>query len=713
MVEIRIARPARQADAYVPNSSARTRPVVAALDRIAGTVSGIQRQEAEDDEADLQAAHRIEMERLERERAATIADRAGAFAEFRAGLDQYANETRVGPDAKPGAAGHGDQVASEVERRTAEFRATLGNDPEVIARFEPLLRGEAAATVGRERAWELQEFAKYQTGNWQKYRDSTAIQLQEVPSAAAFKSALSQSELLIDGMKLSGTARQTLKDDAGNLFANTVLKAQLDAGNTAQVRELLTLPKIKTDVKPKVAGNINIYDRPSVRNADGIVSTVRTISFGTDEGEVLVPTVADDGTIMTDDEAIQHYYDTGNHLGIFASPDEATRYAEALHDQQAAMGDSPAAFMTKFLTPQERAGLLKAADLADQRAAAEVEQAQREQVSAAREAVRTVKELIAQGVQPTAEQMKAVENAGAALPPSEKVELAGLAIGVDVAKRTQGWSAAQLQSWSTALQAKVDAGAASRWEQMALQHVRARYDHVADSDADTNKEVVKTPQGRLALVNSLAASPDRAAAFDAAQRAQPGLGQVMLLPTKAARQMAIEGREIRKAQPDLVPMDKATMAFRATLGRVAGLLGDEFDDKLGLAADLYAQSASRHGLTKDRFDAEGFGQMVQLAMGATWQDGVRRGGIGRVNGGAVLLPDQSTERGFARTVARATYDGAVDGSGRAVPKAWIVGHMVPVFQRDDADGRAVYYLVDASGRYLQHRDGGPYALFVK
>src|SRR3546814_8204602 len=107
---------------------------------------------------------------------------------------------------------------------------------------------------------------------------------------------------------------------------------------------------------------------------------------------------------MTDDEAIQHYYDTGKNLGVFATPGEATRYAEALHDQQAALAQSPASFMIKFLTPQERAGLLKAADLVDQRAAAEAEQAQREQVKTAREAVATVKELIAQGAQPTPEQ---------------------------------------------------------------------------------------------------------------------------------------------------------------------------------------------------------------------------------------------------------------------------------------------------------------------
>lgn len=612
MVDFIPARTFRRADAFIPNSSQRARSVAASLDRFADTVGGAVRQDAIDTEADKEAAHRAEMARLERERAATIADRAGAFAEFRAGLDQYANESRVGPDAKPGAAGHGDKVAAEVERRTAEFRATLGNDPDVIARFEPLLRGEAAGTIGRERAWELQQFGQYQSTNFQKFRDSNGIELQKAPTAENFKIAMAQTEMLADGMKVSGNVRDALLTDAGTYYARTALDAQLAGGNSEAVRAIIK---------------------------EGLFDT--------------------------------------------------------------------------YLDPKLRETYLKGADLVDQRKAAEVEAAQAEQLKAAREAVKTVQELIAQGAQPTPEQMKAVEAAGAILPDSEKVELAGLAIGVDVAKRTQGWTAAQLKSWENGLQAKVSAGTANQWEQMALQHVRARYESTADREADASKEFVATPQGRLSFVNELSQAPDRAAAFDSAERAQKGLGHIMLLPTKQARQMAIEGREIRKAQPDLVPTDKAQMAFRSTLGRVAGLLGDEFDDKLGIAMDLYAQSASRHGRTKDNFDAAGFANMVQLTMGATWRDGVRHGGIGRVNGGAVLLPDQSTEASFSRSIARHDYAGAVDAQGRAVPKAWIVSSMVPVFQRDDAQGRAVYYLVDGNGRYLQHKDGGPYALFVK
>jgi hypothetical protein len=87
-------------------------------------------------------------------------------------------------------------------------------------------------------------------------------------------------------------------------------------------------------VSPLVPGNIDLGHRPVVHNRDGSISTVRSISIGTDQGEVLIPTVVGN-RVVSNDEAIRHFQQTGEHLGIFRSPKEADAYAIWLHQQQA------------------------------------------------------------------------------------------------------------------------------------------------------------------------------------------------------------------------------------------------------------------------------------------------------------------------------------------------------------------------------------------
>ena len=81
-------------------------------------------------------------------------------------------------------------------------------------------------------------------------------------------------------------------------------------------------------------GNIDVTKQPIVRNPDGTVSTVKSFSREIDGQEVLLPTITPEGEKISQDEAVDRYKRTGEHLGKFRSSEAADAFAEALHESE-------------------------------------------------------------------------------------------------------------------------------------------------------------------------------------------------------------------------------------------------------------------------------------------------------------------------------------------------------------------------------------------
>ena len=159
--------------------------------------------------------------------------------------------------------------------------------------------------------------------------------------------------------------------------------------DAANATDTMAVAKPQGLIQP---GNIPIWNRPTVQNADGSHSSEYSVSFADQNGhEVLVPTVVD-GKFLTPDgkkpvpgskeekemfsKAWQHYLKTGQNLGVFDNPANADAYAQQLHSRGERPGVVPAGpkVTVTEMTPKQGEKFNKNQS-SDQAAAAAVEAA--------------------------------------------------------------------------------------------------------------------------------------------------------------------------------------------------------------------------------------------------------------------------------------------------------------------------------------------------
>ena len=127
-----------------------------------------------------------------------------------------------------------------------------------------------------------------------------------------------------------------IEDKRATILAR-ILTGDPSVGNPT-IRQKFNANKIKNALSNGLGrygqGNIDLYNRPIIKNDDGTISTVKSYGFTDENGKhILIPTVTPEG-IVSNDEAIKRYYQTGEYLGKFDTIPELEDYATRLHNEQ-------------------------------------------------------------------------------------------------------------------------------------------------------------------------------------------------------------------------------------------------------------------------------------------------------------------------------------------------------------------------------------------
>lgn len=218
------------------------------LQELGGAITGAAEQQAQLSKQVQASEYRIQQEAQRRQRSATIADRAGAWAETQVGLEDELQKLK--DESAPGAPDHATKAGELITSRLKGFLDTLPNDPEVRERFAPLVAHFGATTRRDENTWAVKTRTKYEGQRIGTWSDTTGNGLVTTPTPEKLQGAFEATDLLIGALDLPGTEKAKLAEDTKRGFSRNFLDGRLAAGDWRGTRALLDAGKFDTLLDP-------------------------------------------------------------------------------------------------------------------------------------------------------------------------------------------------------------------------------------------------------------------------------------------------------------------------------------------------------------------------------------------------------------------------------------------------------------------------------
>ncbi len=219
------------------------------LTQMGRAIGQVAQDEQQTQDAIAASQHRIALEEQRRKRSRVIADRAGAWAEtqvaIESGLDKLKAETPAG------AAGFEDAAGKIVTDQLQTFLTTLGDDPDVRQRFEPIIAGYGANTRLSNERWAVDARTKYEGQRVDDWRTVAGNRLFAAPTGEKLQQSFDETDMFVGGLDVPEAAKPKVVQELKRGFVNNFMDGLFEAGNWEGARKLLGSTTFDAYLKPE------------------------------------------------------------------------------------------------------------------------------------------------------------------------------------------------------------------------------------------------------------------------------------------------------------------------------------------------------------------------------------------------------------------------------------------------------------------------------